>query len=259
MQYEYHKYEDKAFKIIFHLDKREKDQFFWAHWHRGIEILLVLKGELCLNSDGVESLYKQDEIAIIRSNSIHSIKAVSDCMYYCLIIDPVFCENISDIPARSCDISVSSLYRNIAEELEQKKLNYRVAVIGYIKAMMAKLSRVAGADSKPERRNPKKIELVRAATQYIYENYHKDISLEEIAESLNVSKYYLSHIFKEATGKTVLNHLNYVRCTNANTMLSSGEYSVSQSAFASGFSNLSYFSKTYKSVIGNSPKNDIKQ
>ena len=107
--------------------------------------------------------------------------------------------------------------------------------------------------------DPKKIELVRAATQYIYENYHKDISLEEIAESLNVSKYYLSHIFKEATGKTVLNHLNYVRCTNANTMLSSGKYSVSQSAFASGFSNLSYFSKTYKSVIGNSPKNDIKQ
>lgn len=259
MQYEYHKYEDKAFKIIFHLDKLAKDGYFWAHWHRGIEVLLITEGELCLNCDGIENFYKKGEIALIQSNSIHSIKAVTDCVYYCIIIDPLFCENINSFPCRCVNANVISLYRNIADELEKKEKNYRVAVMGYIKAMMALLSRDCADDAIAEYRNPKKIELVREATQYIYENYQRDISLEDIAQSLDVSKYYLSHIFKESTGKTVLNHLNYVRCTNAQTMLSSGRYTVAQSARANGFSNLSYFSKIYRLIIGNSPKSDIKQ
>ena len=83
-------------------------------------------------------------------------------------------------------------------------------------------------------------------------------TFEEICKKFNASKYYLSHIFKEITGQTIISHLNFVRCKHAKSLLKSGNYNVSESAYKSGFNNLSYFSKTYKSIMGNLPIKDLK-
>ena len=49
------------------------------------------------------------------------------------------------------------------------------------------------------------------------------------------------------------NYLNYTRCSYARKLLASGRYNVSESAEHSGFSNLSYFAKTYKKYMGELP------
>jgi len=89
------------------------------------------------------------------------------------------------------------------------------------------------------------------------ENFTEEITLETLSQKLSINKYYLSHIFKEITGNTIITHLNYVRCKNAKSMLLTGNYNVAECAFSCGYNNLSYFSKTYKQIFGNSPIDDL--
>jgi len=259
MPYEYHKYDEDDLKIIFHSEKLYDYEEIEIHWHKSPELLLVTNGILSVKCDGNEEIYNCGEIAVINGNQIHDISSVNEFVeYHCLIVDTSISGKIGRLPIKSNNALAKELYLNIVKELTLKKLNFKEAVIGYCKALLAVLSRELPEEEKNEYQISNKIEIVRSATQFIFENFHKEISLKEISDSLGISKYYLSHIFKEATGKTVLNHLNLVRCNNAKSLLESGKYNVAQSAYASGFSNLSYFSKTYKKLIGNLPVKDLK-
>jgi len=215
---------------------------------------LVTEGKLSVKCDGEERIFGEGEIAIINSNQIHDINAVDERVcYYCLIIDTSISGGIDRLPSKSSNKFAIELYLNIVDELKNRELNYKEAVIGFCKALLSVLSREKTNFEENEKHLSNKVEIVRNTSQYIYENFQKEISLNEISEALGISKFYLSHIFKEVTGKTVLNHLNFVRCNNAKSMLETGKYNVAQCAYASGFSNLSYFSKTYKNIMGISP------
>lgn len=263
MPYEYHKYEhysDPTLKIIFHKDIIKNGNNNSAHWHKSPELLLIIEGKLMVICDGVERIYEKDEIAIINNNQIHDIRSLTEeCTYYCLIIDTdIYDIKINEFPEKSNSKEAVRTYTNIVDELQMRKINYKEAVIGYSKVLLTLISREKIENAESEPNISRKAKLVKAATQYIYENFSRDISLEEISDYLNTSKYYLSHIFKEINGKTIITHINFVRCKHAKSMLKSGNYNVAESAYASGFSNLSYFSKTYKNIIGNSPIKDLK-
>ncbi len=254
MPYEYHKYSENDLKIIFHTEELYDYEEIEIHWHKSPELLLVTEGVLSVKCDGEELTFHKGDISIINGNQIHEINAVDKkACYYCLIIDSSICGEIGELPSKSSNEFAVELYLNIVNELKNRELNYKEAVIGFCKALLSVLSREQISGFKNEKHLSNKVEIVRNASQYMYENFQKEISLNEISEALGISKFYLSHIFKEVTGKTVLNHLNFVRCNNAKSMLETGKYNVAQCAYASGFSNLSYFSKTYKNVMGISP------
>ena len=89
----------------------------------------------------------------------------------------------------------------------------------------------------------------RNAISYIFENYKRDVSIDEIAEHCIINKAHLSRIFKKETNHTIINFINIIRCNNARQMIAQG-MSVRESAIENGFNNLSYFSRTYKKHIG---------
>ena len=263
MPYEYHyynHYRDPQLKIIFHEDNITNTFVYEPHWHNSPELLLIISGNLTVICDGVERVFCENEIAVINNNQIHDMYTNDEkCKYYCLIVDSEIYDNSNNVLSpKSANTEAVIIYNKIAEELTLKKQNYKEAVIGYSKVLFSILSR-EDVPSDELIINKRKVELVKAATQYIYENFANDITLDDISEHLNTSKYYLSHIFKEIAGKTVISHLNYVRCHHAKTLLKSGKNNVAESAFLSGFSNLSYFSKIYKRIIGNSPIKDLKE
>ena len=54
----------------------------------------------------------------------------------------------------------------------------------------------------------------------------------------------------------ISDYRNDIRLTHARSKLQSGEYNVSEAAFDSGFSNLSFFIRLYKKKYGHTPKNE---
>lgn len=80
-----------------------------------------------------------------------------------------------------------------------------------------------------------------------------DLTLAEIAQSLNYSAKYLSHYFKKKMGVGYSAYLKTMRIKYAVTLLEQGITSVKNVALLSGFSDPLYFSSVFKNALGVSP------
>ena len=89
--------------------------------------------------------------------------------------------------------------------------------------------------------------------KYINSRLTEHVSVDDIADHISISKYHFCREFKKETGYTVVGYINLMRCLKAKKLLASGEYTVSEAARECGFENLSYFSKTFKTVTGTLP------
>ncbi len=163
------------------------------------------------------------------------------------------------MPPKTDDADVVSLYHKIVKEFTTRDKNYKRLIEGYVECIFALLTRFCENIGEKSSETSAKLVAVKEAMNYISNNFKNDISIDDIAKSANLSRYYLCHVFKEITGQTVLSHLNYVRCNNASDLLLSGKYTVSQAASLSGFNNLSYFSKIYRATMGHLPSKDAKK
>lgn len=89
---------------------------------------------------------------------------------------------------------------------------------------------------------------------YIDAHYAEDISLQSISEQLNISPYYLSHVFKDMTGYSPLQYIVRRRIGEAQTLLISTEYPVTRIASMVGYDNPSHFNLLFAKNVGMTPR-----
>jgi AraC-like DNA-binding protein/ligand-binding sensor protein len=94
---------------------------------------------------------------------------------------------------------------------------------------------------------------LRKAERFIWENYTRKISLQEISAAAGLSAPYFSTIFKEEMGENLSSYLNRLRVEKARHMLAETDLTLSEIASACGFEDQSWFSKIFKSFTGISP------
>lgn len=97
---------------------------------------------------------------------------------------------------------------------------------------------------------------VHRAECYMEANWNRPLAIENIAEATGASIRSLFRTFKEYRGYTPMDFLKRLRLKHAMNMLSGDEghfSSVTEVAFACGFSDLSGFSKTFSTAYGESP------
>ena len=105
-------------------------------------------------------------------------------------------------------------------------------------------------------RMPTKYKKLNAALSEISEHYSVNSSIEHYATLCDMSEVNFRRLFKEYTGKSPVEYRNDIRLENARIKLQSGEYNVSEAAYDSGFSNLSFFIRLYKKKYGHTPKKE---
>jgi AraC-like DNA-binding protein len=89
--------------------------------------------------------------------------------------------------------------------------------------------------------------------EFIKLNYKSiDLKISDIATYLHITPQYMSKIFKEERGESVVSYLISYRMNVARELLLSGR-TVSEASLESGYLDLSNFSKTYKRVFGFPP------
>jgi AraC-like DNA-binding protein len=94
---------------------------------------------------------------------------------------------------------------------------------------------------------------LRKAERFIWENYTRKISLQEISAAAGLSAPYFSTIFKEEMGENLSSYLNRLRVEKARHMLAETDLTLNEIAAACGFEDQSWFSKIFKSFTGISP------
>lgn len=99
----------------------------------------------------------------------------------------------------------------------------------------------------------KSTSVIETAKEYIQSNYSKDISLDDVSRTVNVSPYYFSKIFKEETGEGFVEYLTGIRMDKAKELLNTTEYSMKEICSMVGYADPNYFSRSFKKNVGVTP------
>ncbi len=105
-------------------------------------------------------------------------------------------------------------------------------------------------------RIPTKYKSLKPALAELNERWDENKPSSYYAELCSMSEVNFRRLFREYVGMSPINYRNDLRLKNAKTMLASGEYNVSEAAYDSGFSNLSFFIRLYKKKYGYTPKKE---
>src|ERR1051325_8834406 len=85
------------------------------------------------------------------------------------------------------------------------------------------------------------------------EDVRGELSLAEFAQSVNLSVWRLSHIFKSDVGMPPIRYLRLLRMERAKDLLESSFLSVKEIAYQVGLNDESHFVRDFKSTYGFSP------
>ncbi|WP_197046765.1 AraC family transcriptional regulator [Oceanobacillus salinisoli] len=166
-------------------------------------------------------------------------------LHHCLIRTKV-CEEskqLEKVISRMEEIKRSSPSNDVNSELEMKALLIQVLTIVH---RLGNLESLKVSNDKME-----KAQHAENIAEYIQENYMNRITIDSIAAALNISKSYVSHVFKEMTGFTIMEYVMGSRLTQAKYLLEAEpRKALKEIANESGFESVSHFSRYFKSKVG---------
>ena len=241
------------------------------HWHMECELILVLAGKFHLSINGVSHTLEKGQSVFIPSEFIHG-GTPENCTYECVVFDmesflsqsPKCIEKynnaldsgvISEMifePNSTAGAMVDSLFEN----MEKESVAYTFTTTGLLWQLIGYIieqkSQIAPSVQNTVYRKNKQIKKVLTK---IRNDYSKQLTLDDLANEAQLNKQYFCRAFKQVTGKTPIDYLNYYRIECAAEQLSLSYLSITDIALACGFNDLSYFNRLFKRNKGVTPSN----
>ena len=95
--------------------------------------------------------------------------------------------------------------------------------------------------------------IITRAKVFIMEHQHEEMSLRQVAGSVNASAFYFCKMFKRATGLTFTDYLARVRIEKVKNLLLNPHKRISEAAYEAGFQSLSQFNRVFRKISGEAP------
>jgi AraC-like DNA-binding protein len=267
----------KDFLVICHSFSMGKTGFvFIPHAHSAFEILYVEKGRPSYTCNNKVYKCKPGDFMIFNSMDTHAcLRAEAPYKSRCIqfeydmlsskfldicekeYIHPLFTRKLlfkNHVPFHA---TFNDLFERIEREYTQMEDGYELVIKGYLYTLLVWLYRNALEKCEIATNNmniPQNQERFNYVLQYINENYTQELHTEAIAKTLFIDKSYLSKIFKSYSGKTITEYVNTKRVLTAGQLLRETNMPISLVALETGFSDINYFSRIFKKVVGVSPK-----
>lgn len=161
--------------------------------------------------------------------------------------------NIKKIVESMLDISNRMGLKS--KSISDSELNYKISEITNIYQMQGWLIKIL--DEIFEEIMEKKIcysdNYLFLALNYIEKNYHRGVTLEDVADYVNLSTSYLSKIFKKELNINISKYITSRRIERAKELLANTDMPVLNIAVDLGYNESNYFSKVFKKVEGMTP------
>ena len=239
-----------------------------SNWHKNIEVLLFTEGTAFIQYGTEDLSVKKDDIVVVNSGVLHRPHSNIDASYAFLIIDESFCiENSIDIEncvfekkfndekTKAHFIKVKKEIESYSKKEEFSGLKLRCAVMNLLINLCS--DHLVSANTLNEHQDTSE-KYVKTTIEYLNEHFDEEINLDMLASLCSITKFHLSREFKRHTGQTIFTYIITLKCKKAQVYLSQG-MTVTETALACGFDSVSYFSQTYKKVMGVSPNNAKKE
>lgn len=257
--YENIPFDNFPLQISYYTENRKCD--FLPHWHEHIELHCIVKGNLSVQCEGKIIEAKTGDCLIIDSNELH--EGAGGCSEHICINIPRSMVGPRDVKYKRVvsDSNINELALKIIHEHNHRDDSSNNAIMGYVYLLITILNRKYTCKKHtPEGYNiySRKTVMLDKVINLLEDNYSEQLSLQEISEFAKVSKSYLCKEFRDYTGKTISEYINYLRCIKAKEFLISTDIPISEISYICGFSEPNYFTRKFRQIMGKTPR-DIRK
>ncbi|TVY02984.1 AraC family transcriptional regulator [Cohnella terricola] len=248
---------------------------FPHHWHEHLEFLYFVSGSAIVECGSNRTAFHQGDLCVVNSNELHyGIGTSEDLSYYTMIVDiallhshavdavetkfitPITRNRILFQNRIAGDEEITRYLLAIVRELEQQELGYELSVKSHLYGLLALLVRKYVAtltELDDYRHRLRELERLAPVFSYIDEHYRDKLTVQRLADIAGLSRFHFSRLFKQMTDKSLVEFVNLIRVNKAESLLRNKTMNISEIAHATGFSDIYYFSRTFKKLKNMSP------
>ena len=246
------------------------------HWHGEFEINHILEGSAEFICGDERFVSHQGDIIIIPPNMLHSISvhggsrqlydtivfsgdilgadSADRCAAECVrpIVTGEFAVNVHITPDHDYYGELKTTIENIFSCAKGNTPRLDMLMKSELMRLFWLLEN-SGDICRAEKAELSRSELMRPALEYINENFRENITVEQLAQTVHMSKSYFMDRFKAAAGVGAIEYVNQLRIKHACELLTGTDMTSAQTAFECGFRNLSNFNRQFKQITGCTP------
>lgn len=250
------------------------------HWHPDFEIATAERGVLDYQVGGQHIILEAGDSIFVNGNMLHGIKQLSgdvpdpmpnivfsgtliapeiSTIYQKYILPIAQCDSLPFIVFRHSDCAhgeINYLIKDIYRQMNEKTPCYELTVQRNINRIFEFLSCKFNDLPKTEATRIQINNQIRLQKMlsYIYENYAKCVTLEDIAKAADISRSEAGRCFHAHMGCSPVDALIQYRLQIAHQLLSERTQTLQQISFACGFNSVNYFRRQFKKRYGYAPR-----
>lgn len=241
-----------------HTDRSDAEKkILYTHCHSEFEIIYAVKGNAGFVVENQKFLLQNGSIIVIKPSDYHYLELYDDSLYerYVLtfhsscIPSEIYNEFVAhiDVISGSRNKSLKPFFENIesfSEYANSPPLLYSFFVQLIYTAVLGR--------KKTKVKTLFLDDTTKKIISYIDKNILNKITLDDIAESLFVSKSTLCHAFKSSMKISIMQYVKHKKILYANELLASGK-KAGEVSFLCGFDDYTLFFRAFKKILGKSP------
>ena len=219
------------------------------HWHDEMEIIYIKKEKGTITVDFAQHTVTAGDIALIS-------KKTDTCNTDFLV--PLISGNVS-LPLLYTPDSphygeISACIDANDEICKTYPSGYQLFIKGQLFLLFYTLFHKCSTKELSGKDRSKSLEKMKLILKYVENNYMEKITIEDIANEVDLSQSHFMKYFKNTMGTSFVDYLNEYRLTMASRLLISSDSSILAIASEVGFENLSYFNRIFKKRFGQTPR-----
>lgn len=257
------------------LERQEEEQNY--HCHDFIEIVIILKGKGHFLINGTDIPITEGNVLLLNPGTYHrsipiSSHTLTEC--YLAFTDVEFINTpknffplfhgqkiLGKLPEKAKK-EIFQLCSAMNQESQSRNTGRYFMLKAYLIQVLCLLLRFDQQEELSDEhhmkgyefKSPNKTYVVQQIMKYMESHYREKISLDQIAENMYLSPFYISKLFKSETGDTPINYLISLRMEKAKELLDRNpSLSIQEAAAQVGYEDAYHFSKLFKKYFGLSP------
>ena len=274
-------YDAAAFPVSYFHDELAAlpDRAGTLHWHPDFEIATAVSGVLDFQIGGEHVVLQAGDSIFVNRNILHGIRqlygdvpdpmpnivfpgdviAPATSVIYKKYIQPIACcDTLPFIVFKNesgwhkeVNCSVKNIYRQMYEQGQcyemavQRELS---SIFEYIFSNFEELPKFETARIQINAQIR-----IQKMLSYIYEHYSEAVTLEDIAESANISRSEAGRCFNTYMGCSPVDALIKYRIQVARRMLNDATLTLQEVSYACGFNSVNYFRRKFRQIYGYTP------
>ena len=226
------------------------------HMHKEIEIIYVAKGHTEAFADRFHGEIREGELYISFPNQIHYYKNCVEGKYYVAIVsaDMLFGiqnelrnfspkKNIISLPKNS---PLHSLFKNAVKSSGELRMTQ---LCGYLNLIISEI--IPLLELKPLIQSDNST--LKGILDFCSHNFSANLSLDDVADNLHLSKYYISHVINRQLGLSFNDYINSLKIDDACEQLKETDKRIADISEEAGFGSIRTFNRIFKEITGLTP------